>query len=184
MTYDVYRIIFFACAGAAAFCLILAIVLFFVLDIWGVIGNLSGSTAKKAIENIRKQNVAETGNLSGMHSGANKKKKSDPTSVIRNQTMVMGSMMETSKLNTGNLENEAKQSFSTTVLNGTSGGTTLLQPEEDGATSILTADMVSGADGQFGGNAYEMDENPYMDAASVFTIEYEISFIHTDEVIS
>ena len=50
MTYDVYRYIFLGGAGLAALCLILSIVLFFVLRIPSVIGDLTGSTAKKAIE--------------------------------------------------------------------------------------------------------------------------------------
>lgn len=56
MTYEIYRYIFI---GAAILCGIMAVVsvlLFFYLKIPRVIGDLSGSTARKAIEEIRKQN--------------------------------------------------------------------------------------------------------------------------------
>lgn len=56
MTYEIYRYIFI---GAAILCGIMAIVsiaLFFLLKIPRVIGDLTGSTARKAIEEIRQQN--------------------------------------------------------------------------------------------------------------------------------
>lgn len=56
MTYEVYRYIFI---GAAILCGIMAatsVFLFFFLKIPKVIGDLTGSTARKAIEEIRQQN--------------------------------------------------------------------------------------------------------------------------------
>ena len=50
MTYDIYRYIFIGGAVLAGLMLVLSIVLFIVLKIPSVIGDLSGSTAKKAIE--------------------------------------------------------------------------------------------------------------------------------------
>ena len=59
MTYEIYRYIFI---GAAILCGIMAIVsiaLFFLLKIPRVIGDLTGSTARKAIEKIKKRQKSE-----------------------------------------------------------------------------------------------------------------------------
>lgn len=53
MTYDAYRYLFFGALALAIIMLIVTVVAFFLMDIRGVIGNLSGSTAKKAIEDIK-----------------------------------------------------------------------------------------------------------------------------------
>ncbi len=59
MTYEHYRMIFFAGAILAGLFLLAAAVLFFALKIPAVIGDLSGYTARKAIRQIRAGN--ETG---------------------------------------------------------------------------------------------------------------------------
>ena len=55
MNYETYRIIFIAAAAASGLMLLTAVVLFFVLKIPSVIGELTGRTARKAIEGIRNQ---------------------------------------------------------------------------------------------------------------------------------
>lgn len=73
MTSAQYTII---CYVAAAFCvvsLLASILIFIKLNIVGVIGDLSGSNAKKGIENIRKQN-REMGNKAYKTSHINKER--------------------------------------------------------------------------------------------------------------
>lgn len=183
MTYDGYRYLFYGCIGASIGCFVLAVVLFFILDISGVIGNLTGSTAKKAIESIRNQNYQENANSVSVQSGKKgKKTKGSPTAVM-NPTSVMGDDFGTTKLRTSDLTNEAKAS-ATTLLES-SGGTAVLDPvnnyggyegavynsgEEFGSTSILTSDDVPSS-------------AVYDETAGEFSIEYEITYVHTSEVI-
>ncbi len=58
MTYEVYHYISIGAAIAAAVMLAVSVILFFVLKIPRVISDLSGRTARLAIEDIRKQNEA------------------------------------------------------------------------------------------------------------------------------
>lgn len=58
MTYEVYRYISIGAAIACGLMIALSVVLFFVLKIPRVISDLSGRTARRAIEDIRRQNEA------------------------------------------------------------------------------------------------------------------------------
>ena len=58
MTYEIYNYIFIGAAIASGILLVVSIVLFFLLDIPKVIGDLTGRNARKGIESIRKQNEA------------------------------------------------------------------------------------------------------------------------------
>ena len=60
MTYDIYRLIFIVGAIACAVMFVVSVILFITLKIPNVIGDLTGRNAKKAIENIRKQNEVST----------------------------------------------------------------------------------------------------------------------------
>ena len=59
MTYEMYRMIFQIAGGLSIGLLVVSVILFFVLKIPRVIGDLSGRTARKAIEDIRKQKVTK-----------------------------------------------------------------------------------------------------------------------------
>ena len=61
MTYDIYKLIFIVGAIACAVMFVVSVILFITLKIPNVIGDLTGRNAKKAIENIRKQNEASGG---------------------------------------------------------------------------------------------------------------------------
>ena len=56
MTYEMYRYVFLGGAIAAGVMLAVSILLFFLLKIPKVIGDLSGRTARRAIDDIRRQN--------------------------------------------------------------------------------------------------------------------------------
>ena len=165
MTYDIYRYIFFGGAGLAGLSLIIAVILFFVL---------TGSTARKAIENIRNQNES-SGDKTYKSSAVNRERgkltdKITPTgTLIKNPTDLMGGAMATTKIGTQQLTAEAQQAYETSLLEDTGANeTTVLNTGSAGETTVLeqTA-MEQGADN-----------------SNVFVIEYEITFIHTDEVIA
>ena len=73
MTYEIYNYIFIGAAIASGILLVVSVVLFFLLDIPKVIGDLTGSNARKGIESIRKQNEA-TGDKTYMSSSVNLKR--------------------------------------------------------------------------------------------------------------
>lgn len=58
MTYDMYRYIFIISTGLCILMAIVSILIFILMKIPSVIGDLSGSTAKKAIADIRRKNEA------------------------------------------------------------------------------------------------------------------------------
>lgn len=58
MTYETYRYIFIIGLILCIVMLVVSVVLFFVLHVPQLIGDLSGSTARKAISNIREKNEA------------------------------------------------------------------------------------------------------------------------------
>lgn len=178
MTYDIYRYIFIGSAGLAALCLILAVILFFVLKIPRVIGDLSGSTARKAIENIRNQNES-TGNKTYKSSKVNQArgmvtdKITASGSVIKPLVDISNGAMATTKISTSRLETEALESYETSLLNNNiSGETTVLSAYGSGETTVL--------------DSFSNGETTVLDEANfdAFTIEYELMFIHTDEIIA
>ena len=56
MSYDTYRLIFIGAAIACGVMFLVSVTLFFVFKIPNIIGNLTGRNAKKAIEDIKRQN--------------------------------------------------------------------------------------------------------------------------------
>lgn len=57
LSYEQFMLIFYVGVVAAAIFFVLSVVLFFILKVPEIIGDLSGTTARKAIENIRLQNT-------------------------------------------------------------------------------------------------------------------------------
>ena len=164
MTYEIYRYIFFGGAIAGTVMLLVTVILFFTLRIPKVISDLTGHGARKAIENIRRQNEA-SGDKSYQSSAVNLERgrltdKISPSgSLRRNTETVFGTGVITEKISTQQLSAEAMDQ--TTVLD--SGETTLLS----GETSLLYEDTANGAP-----------------AEQQFVIEKEIVFVHTGEVIA
>lgn len=108
MTYEIYRYVFI---GAAILCGIMALVtilLFFLLEIPRVIGDLTGSTARKAIEEIRQQNES-SGNKIYKSSAVNRERgkltdKISPSgSLYPAETGSLDGFMETEKIGTQQL---------------------------------------------------------------------------------
>ena len=115
--------------------LLAAIAIFFLLDIRSVIGDVTGATARKAIRDIRAQNEA-SGNKAYKPSPVNAARgkltaKISPSGRLEPQMAGMGGSPGTEKLSTMEL--------ATTVLTETAAETTVLQqPEEVGATTVLS----------------------------------------------
>lgn len=174
MTYEIYRYIFIGAAIAAGVMLAVTLILFFVLKIPGVIGDLSGRTARKAIADIRNHNMsANTDNIGSgkltdkitasgrlmerRDSSGNKYTDKISTEKLIEQNKLSGSN-ETTLLNNGN---------ETTVLNA-GNETTVLNSYSSGQTVILNSDTAGFKDIQ---------------SAGYVNVESDITFIHSAEII-
>ena len=165
MTYEIYRYIFMGGAVLAGVMLVTSVLLFFLLNIPHVLGDLTGRNARKAIENIRNQNESSGDKLYktsqvNRERGKLTDKISPSGSLMRDPSGVLGGggAMATEKISTQELLPQANE---TTVLD-TANETTVLNSEA-GETTLL-------------------DAQP--DTAPVFQIEYEITYIHSEEVIA
>lgn len=125
----------------AALFLVVTIVLFFVLRIPAVMGDLSGRTARKAIENIRQS--AEHGEAEKAHRKANEARgrltdKISQSGRLLHVTGVIGGAGSTEKIATSILAEQAGGAAAeTTVLDAGGGETTVLGT--GGETTVLDA---------------------------------------------
>lgn len=222
MTYETYRYIFLGGLIAAAIFLAISVVLFFVLNIPKVVSDLSGRTARKAIESIRKQNeesgnkvyqsstvnmqrgrltdkisqsgrlITRSGDAFGVGSittkiATQKLQTAAETDVLSGapetdvlcpaaETDVLSYAQETSVLSYGQETSVLSNAPETAVLNAGFGETSLLAPEM-GSTQELGFAAPAAPAMACPAPTIELTDQP-------FTIEYEITFIHTNEVIS
>lgn len=161
MTYDIYRYIFFGGAILSGIMVGIAVVVFFVLKIPTVIGDLTGSNARKAIENIRNQNENSGEKLyktSPVNSSRGKltDKISPSGNIEKKHSLIEHGAMPTAKISIQNMV-EYTAANETTILG-----------EEIYSTSYETTVLSSANE----------------DACNEFVVEYEITFIHTDEIIA
>ena len=186
MTYEIYRYIFIGGAILAGILLLVTVLLFVVLKIPTVIGDLTGATARKAIANIRNQNEI-SGDKTYKSSKVNNErgklteKISMSGNLIGRGNGVIAGAMATEKISTQKLESYqpadetsvlAMDGNETTVLNMGANETTVLNMM-GGETELLSGGMFYG-------------ETTVLESvqAGIFEVEYEITFIHTDEVIN
>ena len=170
MSYEIYRYIFYGGAILAAVMLAVTVLLFFVYKIPTVIGDLTGANARKAIENIRNQNESSGDKLYktsqvNRERGKLTDKISPSGSLMRDPSGNLGGgAMATEKISTQKLpqvdETTVLESNETTVLSANE--TTVLDISGTGETTLLDA----------------------VDTPATFQIEFEITFIHTEEVIA
>lgn len=178
MTYEMLRYIFLGAAIACGVMVLISAILFFTLQIPKVIGDLTGRNAKKAIENIRKQNEA-TGDKKYQSSAVNLErgkltdKISQSGQVIPRNDTPFGTGVITEKISTQQLPPEGPAG-ETTLLQ--SHETTLLQSNE---TSLLSVEMGQTENLQ----AAQPQAQPPAAVQNVFEIEFQITYIHTDEQI-
>lgn len=181
MTYEIYRYILFGGAILSGIMLITAVVLFVVLHIPTVIGDLTGANAKKAIESIRNQNTS-SGDKTYKSSPVNRErgKLTDRISpsgeIIHDATSAIGGAMATAKISTQEPALDFQPTSETAILSSDaiSNDTTALSQRDYsyGETVMLNNEFSNGS-----------TENIFVKSGSVFEIEDEIIFIHTDEVI-
>lgn len=171
MTYEMYWYIFLGGAIASGIMLVISAVLFFTLRIPKVIGDLTGQNARKAIQNIRMQNEA-SGDKSYKSSAVNieRGKLTDKISqsgrIVPREDSPFGTGVVTEKISTQHLPPEMPAE-ATTVLDKDM-ETTILD-HELGKTEVLCMP--------------KQVESAYQ-AQLIFEIEYEITFIHTNDVIA
>ena len=173
MTYDVYRYVFLGGLIACGIFLLIAILLFFTLRIPKVISDLTGRTARKAIENIRMQNE-QSGDKTYQSSAVNLERGKLTDKISQSGRLVprgespFGTGVITEKISTQQLEPVGETEVltydagETEVLTYDAGETTLLS-HDSGETTVLASPEQS---------------------VQAFTVEYEITYIHTNEVIA
>ena len=133
--------------------------MFFLLDVPKLIGDISGSTAKKAIEAIRQQNE-NTGDKVYKPSAVNASRgkitdKISPSGKLEQRSSGLSIGAQTEKLDTTDLTAAAIEA--TTLLNASS-ETSDLQDGESGATTILSENAAS-QDGQADSISIDVDLN-------------------------
>lgn len=192
MSYDQYRYIFIIALVLCGIMFVVSIILFFYLNIAKVIGDLSGASAKKAIDDIRSQNE-KTGYKTYKSSAVNQErgkvtdKISSSGRLIKNHTMQVGTV--TSKIDSG-----ANQSADeTAILDAYSQDTVVL---DQGAQETMVLDSCSQPTRDTSFVSQEttvLDPSMQVETAlmhnnnvmqnDLFVIEYEITFTQTDEVV-
>lgn len=179
MSYEIYRYIFYGGAILAVILLIVSIILFFVLKIPKVIGDLSGATAKKAIENIRSQNE-NSGEKTYRSSIVNRERgkltdKISASGRIQKYITAQTSAMHTEKITTGYTEETAvlpEHSQETTILDTSINETEVLSSFTNETMGLNTVSQMNET------TLLQPEEEKFN-----FFIEYEITYIHTNEYI-
>lgn len=176
MSVELLQILSVAAYILAVVMLVVSIILFFVLNIRKVIGNLSGSTAKKAINDIRQKNEM-SGRKSYKPSAFNLARgkitdKMTPSGNIANQGY-------------GDTVSPITEKFSTLDLNPQSEETTILDTTAD-ETTILND--VSASEDTVVLSNFNTKENPTKNTVengqhTEIRTEVEIGFTDSDEII-
>lgn len=200
MTVELMRTISLVSFIAAGVFFLVAVALFFLLDIKRVIGDVSGSTARKAIENIRQQNE-ESGDKAYKPSAVNQARgkvteKISPSGRLKNQQNALSVAVGTSKLaKNGNPPapaSPAAESNATTVLNSTPAQ----EPQSGNETTVLGASDTSSVSAAnettilntFEATAPSGSETTILSqpapAQQSFLVDYEIGFCGSTEIIS
>lgn len=176
MTYDIYRYIFIGAAILCGIMFIVSILLFIFLRIPKVISDLTGATARKAIKNIREQNEA-SGDKGYKVSAFNEARgkltdKISPSGNVVQQYHAQMRGIDTTKISTQELQGE-EYGNETTALDSYN-ETSVLDSIGTGETSVLSEEMPYG----------ETSVLSEVSNDSAFAVEYEITFIHTNEIIT
>lgn len=162
MTYEMYRYIFLGGLIACAVFFVIAVVLFFVLRIPQVISDLTGRTARKAIENIRLQNEW-SGDKTYQSDAVQIRRIKQSDKKAQSNRQVPGKAMSFDADETA--EMIVTQSMDT--------------EEPAGETTVL---MVSEETVMLETKVGATEELP-VPVVQVFTVEFEITYIHTNETI-
>lgn len=176
MTYDIYRYIFIGAAILCGIMFVVLILVFICFKIPKVISDLSGATARRAIKDIRERNEASGGKgykVSAFNEARGKlTEKISPSGNLIQQRQAQMFGINTTKIDTQELHLE-EYANDTTVLDFHNE----ISDVENigvGETSVLSENFSSG----------ETTVLNEVDSNLIFTIEYEITFIHTNENIT
>ena len=189
MSYEVLQRVSLICGIGSLVVAAVSVALFFWLDIPSVVGFLTGRTRRKGINEIRK--AAQEGTLdhrtvsrkNGEQSQHKRQKKTGGKA--KNAAPVRApaaNVQAAAPVTTDRLPNRApvpaKGSELTTILDGAAGQTSLLDGQEN-LTTVLSGGNVPGTT--------VLPEQAAVQAAAFtqqpFEIEFDITYIHSDEVI-
>lgn len=172
MTVELLQALSVAAYIAAGVLLLTAIALFFLLDVPKLYGDISGKTAKKAIEAIRRQN--ESSDNKGCKPSAVNSERGKLTDKITSSGRVE-SRASGDSIGVGterlSIASQTVESNKTTVLRDSINETTVLvanQPQDSGATTLLVKE--------------EAKAVPKITDES-FTLDVELSYIGSSEII-
>lgn len=207
MTYEMLRTVFIAGAVLSVLMLLISVFLFLFLNVPMIIGELTGTNARKGIAQIRDKAGQSIGNhqtgklargvkdsLAKHQSFAGNGAEKDITEKIiteelyqtgtENETALLGNMQQDETALLGNTQQAETSLLGNMQQNGTSllgnmqqAETSLLENMQRDGTSLFEnvqqgSDTLSAADAAYG-----------QSIDSDFEIEYEITYIHTDEKI-
>lgn len=180
MTYEQYQLMFYIALAACIILFLLTVILFFVLRIPKVFGDITGLSRKKAIKNINEQ--SEKAKIS--HGSDDETDRiSSSGRIISDYT---GNTVVTEKIDTARIARGQETTVlpgnvgETTVLDGFGAGeTTVLPGFGAGETTLLTENMASTAAER------ELLEQPQTGMIKGYVKEVQsIIFIHTDEIVT
>lgn len=141
MEYEIYRYIFIGAAILTVVMFTASVSVFVLMKIPRVIGDLTGSTAKKAIQNIRDKNI-NTGAKTYKSSVVNKERGKITDKISQSGKIVQKQINSTSAMMTEKIDSQELYNNETTLLT---------------------------------------EQFPQL--TDIFEIEFEITYIHTNEVI-
>ena len=161
---------------------LVGIALFFLLDVPKLYGDVSGRTAKKAIEAIRQQNES-TGNKAYKPSAVNAERgkltdKITQSGRLQSQTTGLPVSVRTEKLDTSTL---MPQPSETTVLAEAANETTVLE-QPVGETTVLTGTISPAGETTILVSNEESSSETVADPAK-FTVDVEMFFTGSSEII-
>ncbi len=174
MTYEIYRYIFIGAGIGTVVMLFVTILIFFVLDIRKVIGDLTGKNAQKAIKKIREENE-QSGDKTFKTSYINRSRGKITDKINENNGMLpkpdINTGIITAKIDSHPLSESARMRVSNE--------TDVLDYHENNETEVLSNIQVNETE--------ILPQNLSTDYVArvndIFDIEYEITFIHSDEII-
>ena len=182
MTVELLQTLSLVAYIAAGVLFLVAVALFFLLDVPKLYGDVSGRTAKKAIEAIRQQNES-SGNKAYKPSAVNAERgkltdKITQSGRLQSQTAGLPVSVGTEKFATSTL---APQPNETTVLAEPVNETTILE-QPAGETTVLTGDLSPVGETTVLVNNEDAQSGAVVDP-SKFTVDVEMSFTGSSEII-
>lgn len=162
---------------------LVAVALFFLFDVPKLYGDISGRTARKAIEAIRQQNQS-SGNKAYKPSAVNAERgkltdKITQSGRLQSQTAGLPVSVGTEKFATSTIHPQLNE---TTVLNQTINETTVLE-QPVGETMVLTGTLPATEFGETTLLVNEAHHESPASAGSKFTVDVEMSFTGSSEII-